>query len=151
VTDSRTDAGGPVVVQRRIKASPETVFSFFTDPTRWLQWQGVDATIEARPSGTFRVNVRGDGYASGRFTEVDPPRRVVFTWGWELPGNPVPPGSSTVEIELTPDGDQTVVTLTHRDLPPEACDVHRVGWEHYLSRLVTVAEGGDPGVDPVLA
>ena len=102
MTDSRTDAGGPVVVQRRIKASPETVFSFFTDPTRWLQWQGVDATIEARPTGTFRVNVRGDGYASGRFTEVDPPRRVVFTWGWELPGNPVPPGSSTVEIDHEP-------------------------------------------------
>lgn len=149
MTDSPTPAGA-VVVSRQIKASPETIFSFFTDPQRWLQWQGVDATIEPTPAGTFRMNVRGDGYASGRFVEVDPPRRLVFSWGWEMPGNPVPPGSSTVEIELVPDGDgsATTVTLTHRGLPPEACEAHRVGWEHYLSRLVVRAEGGDPGPDP---
>jgi len=137
-----------VVVERRIKAAPATVFAFFTDPARWLEWQGVDATIEPRPGGQFRMNVRGDGYASGAFTEIDPPRRIVFTWGWELPGNPVPPGSSTIEVELVPEGEVTLVRLTHRDLPPEACDVHRQGWEHYLDRLTVRAAGGDPGPDP---
>lgn len=141
---------GVVVVQRRIKATPETIFTFFTDPDRWLQWQGIDATLDPTPSGAFRMNVRGDGYASGQFTEIDPPRRLVFTWGWEMPDNPVPPGSSTVEIELVPDGQETTVTLTHRNLPAAACDVHRAGWEHYLSRLVVRAEGGDPGQDPLL-
>src|SRR5262249_9046435 len=51
-----------VTVRRRVRASPATVFSFFTDPQRWLSWQGVDATIEPRPGGLFRMNVRGDGY-----------------------------------------------------------------------------------------
>lgn len=139
-----------VVVERRIKARPATVFSFFTDPQRWLQWQGVDATLEPRPGGRYRLNVRGDGYASGAFTEIDPPRRIVFTWGWEMPGNPVPPGSSTIEVDLVQDGEETLVRLTHRDLPPEACAVHREGWEHYLDRLALRAAGSDPGPDPWL-
>ena len=142
---------GEVVVERHIRARPETVFSFFTDPARWLSWQGVDAEIEAHPGGTFRMNVRGDGYASGRFVTVDPPRRLVFTWGWELPGNPVPPSSSTVEVELAEADGGTLVRLTHRDLPPEATDVHRAGWEHYVGRLAVRAEGGDPGPDPARA
>jgi uncharacterized protein YndB with AHSA1/START domain len=138
-----------VVVQRRIRAQPATIFSFFTDPARWLRWQGVEATIEPVAGGRFRMNVRGDGYASGQFVEVDPPRRIVFSWGWELPGNPVPPGSSTVEIDLEPDGDATVVRLTHRGLPlPATRDHHREGWQHYLERLDAVATGGDPGPDP---
>ncbi len=145
------EPGPPVVVERHIKASPATVFTFFTDPRRWLQWQGVDAELDPRPGGTFRVNVRGDGYASGAFTEFDPPRRAVFTWGWEMPGNPVPPGSSTVEIELVPADGGTLLRLTHRDLPPETGDVHRQGWEHYVDRLAVRAGGGDPGPDPWLA
>jgi uncharacterized protein YndB with AHSA1/START domain len=139
---------GIVVVERRIKARPDTVFAFFTDPERWLQWQGVDATIEPRPDGEFRINVRGDGYASGRFVEIDRPRRIVFTWGWEMSGNPVPPGSSTIEVDLLAEGELTLVRLTHRDLPPDACDVHRMGWEHYVERLAVRASGGEPGPDP---
>jgi uncharacterized protein YndB with AHSA1/START domain len=139
-----------VTVERRVAASPATVFSFFTDRERWLRWQGIDATIEPFAGGALRMNVRGDGYASGTFVEVVPDKRVVFTWGWERPGSPLPPGSSTVEVDLVPDGDGTLVRLTHRGLPPDAVDAHRAGWEHYAARLAVVAAGGDPGPDPTI-
>jgi hypothetical protein len=48
-----------------------------------------------------------------------------------------------------PDGDGTIVRLTHRDLPQEARDIHARGWSHYLSRLAGAAPGGDPGPDPL--
>ena len=66
----------------------------------------------------FRMNVRGDGWAVGRFLQVDPPRRIVFTWGWDIERSPLPPGASVVEVELIPQGDGTLLRLTHRDLPP---------------------------------
>ena len=48
----------------------------------------------------------------------------------------MPPGSSTVEIELVPEGDGTLLRFTHRDLPSaEAADSHSKGWDHYLERL----------------
>jgi Activator of Hsp90 ATPase homolog 1-like protein len=148
-----TDGTGEdtVVVRRRIQARPETVFSFSPIRPAGCAGKGVDATIEPVPGGELRMNVVGDGSASGRFVEVDPPRRIVFSWGWELPGNPVPPGSSTVEVDLEPDGDATVGRLTHRGLRlPPVRDQHRDGWEHYLERLDAVATGGDPGPDPWL-
>jgi uncharacterized protein YndB with AHSA1/START domain len=141
-------AESSLVVERRIAASPATVFSFFSDVARWLRWQGVEADIELEPGGVFRMNVRGDGYASGSILEVVPERRLVFTWGWEEESLGVPPGSTVVEIELEHDGDGTLLRLTHRDLPPHTVEIHRDGWEHYTNRLAVVSEGEDPGPDP---
>jgi uncharacterized protein YndB with AHSA1/START domain len=140
-----------VVVEKIVKAPAETVFTFFADPAQWLRWQGVDASIEPRAGGAFRVNVRGDGYASGQILELEPPRRIVFSWGWEMDGNPMPPGSTVVEIELLPDPAGTLVRLTHRNLPPDTAELHDAGWNHYLDRLTVAATGADPGPDPWLA
>jgi hypothetical protein len=38
--------------------------------------------------------------------------------------------------------------LTHSDLEGEARDAHEKGWAHYLLRIKTVSEGGNPGPDP---
>ncbi|MFF5012793.1 SRPBCC domain-containing protein [Streptomyces sp. NPDC001165] len=138
-----------VTVERRIAARPETVFSFFTDRDRWLSWMGKDGEFSFEPGGAYRTLVNGENVAEGRFVEIDPPRRVVFTWGWATGEMPVPPGSSTVEITLEPVPGGTLLRLVHRDLPsPEACAAHEEGWTHYTGRLAVVAAGGDPGRDP---
>jgi len=62
---------------------------------------------------------------------------------------PVAPGASTVELSLEPDGDGTLLRLTHRDLPHDMRAFHRLGWEHSLARLAIAADGGDPGPDPL--
>ena len=103
----------------RIEAPPDSVFPFLTDPEKIVRWKGVDATVEASPGGVYRVNVTGTKHAVGEYVEIDPPRRVVFTWGWEG-DEQLPPGSSTVTIELIPDGDATIVRLTHSGLPEGA-------------------------------
>jgi uncharacterized protein YndB with AHSA1/START domain len=137
-----------VVVTRRIAASPATVFSFFTDVDRWTSWQGVGGEIDPRPGGVFRIRMPGSQVASGRFVEVIPDRRLVFTWGWEGEASPVPPGSTTVVIDLEPDAAGTRLRLTHSSLaPPPIAEHHRQGWEQYLDRLVVRTEGGDPGPD----
>jgi uncharacterized protein YndB with AHSA1/START domain len=134
-------------VERRVAAPPAAVYAYLTDSVRWARWQGLSASIDAVPGGAFLMIVGGDQVAEGQFVELVPDRRVVFTWGWR--GSSIlPPGSSTVEIELVPDGDGTVIALTHRGLPAEARVVHEVGWMHYLPRLALAAEGGDPGADP---
>jgi uncharacterized protein YndB with AHSA1/START domain len=84
----------------------------------------------------------------GEFVEVDPPRRIAFTWGWERELYSVPPQSTVVEVSFTPDGDGTIVRLVHRRVPSSALPLHRAGWEHYLPRLASVAAGGDAGPDP---
>jgi uncharacterized protein YndB with AHSA1/START domain len=88
--------------------------------------------------------------AVGEVVECDPPRRLVHTWGLEGDGN-VPPGSTTVEYVLVPEGSGTRLLFTHRDLPStESVESHTHGWDHYLPRLSVAASGGDPGRDPWL-
>ena len=133
-----------IVVERRVSAAPEKVFAYFTDADKWTAWQGTEAEVELQQGGLWRVNVTGDGFASGLVLEVVENERIVFTWGWEQ-GPPVPPGSTTVMIELVPEESGTLIRLTHRGLPADLTEIHRLGWEHYVSRLAAVSDGRDPG------
>ena len=132
----------------RVMATPETIFSFLTDPSKMVRWKGSQADLDPRPGGIYRVQFNTRDIARGKYVELVPNQRVVFTWGWEADEKIVPPGSSTVEITLKRDGDETIVTLEHRDLPEEARAKHLQGWDLYLPRLATVASGRDPGPDP---
>jgi uncharacterized protein YndB with AHSA1/START domain len=143
------ETANAVEVEVRIEASPETVFDFFTDPDKMIQWMGRSAELDPRRGGALRCDMNGRNVASGEYVELDPPRRVVFTWGWEGEDSVTPPGSSTVEVLLVPDGNGTRLRLIHRDLPSaESAERHGQGWRHYGERLATAAAGGDPGEDP---
>jgi uncharacterized protein YndB with AHSA1/START domain len=132
----------------RIAASPEVVYEFFVEPDRMIQWMGRKAELEPRPGGIFRVDLNGRHISRGEYVELDPPNRVVFTFGWEGGTSVVEPGASTVEVNLSADGDGTLMRFVHRDLPEESRGSHGHGWDHYFERLETVAGGGDPGEDP---
>jgi uncharacterized protein YndB with AHSA1/START domain len=136
-----------------IAASPETVWELLVDPDKAVQWMGQAAMFDVRPGGHYRVEVIPGHTASGEFVEIDPPRRLVHTWGWEGgSGAAVPPGSTTVEYELIPNGDGTLLRFNHRDLPSaEAAASHAHGWDHYFERLTVAAADGDPGPDPWLS
>jgi uncharacterized protein YndB with AHSA1/START domain len=137
-----------VVHEILVSARPETVFEFFIDPRKMTRWKGRKAELDPRPGGIYRVEISDQATARGEYVEIVPNERVVFTWGWEGEGMPVPPGSSTVEITLTPENDKTLVRLVHRDLPVEARESHDDGWSKFLPRLAAVLEGRDPGPDP---
>ena len=85
----------------------------------------------------------------GRFIDLVPARRVVFSFGWDRPDVGVPAGSTVVEIDLTPHRGGTVLRLVHRGLAGPMADAHDSGWTNYLSRLAALAEGRDPGLDPL--
>ena len=137
-----------VRVQVLIAARPETVFSFFTDPAKIVRWKGRSAELDPRPGGSYRIDVNGRDVMAGNYVEVTPYTRIVYTFGWDNPGNPIRPGSTTVEVTFVPDGHGTVVTLVHRGLPAPAREQHAMGWQHYLGRLVKAGAGIDPGPDP---
>jgi uncharacterized protein YndB with AHSA1/START domain len=127
-----------------IDAPPETVFRLLTDPVQYARWKGTLADLEPRAGGKFRVEFGGGkDVAAGKYVEVVPGRRVVFTWGWEG-SEMVPPGSSTVEIDLEPAGQGTRLRLVHRGLPTQAVASHTEGWDYFLPRLTDVAEGRSP-------
>ena len=139
-----------IVREIRIAASPEEVFSYFTDAEKLVVWKAASAELDARPGGRFRMDVTGRGdVALGEYIEIAPPDRLVFTWGWEGGDAPGPLPPSVVEVTLSPDGDDgTLLRLVHRGVPEEIRGGSAEGWDHYLPRLALAAAGGDPGRDP---
>jgi uncharacterized protein YndB with AHSA1/START domain len=130
-------------------AAPRTqVFAYFTEPSLYVEWMGERARLEPTPGGVYEVRMGNGVVAAGSFEEVDPPYRVVFTWGWE--GHPdVPPGSTRVVVTLDEEAGGTLVVLRHHGLPSDAQRTHHgEGWTTYLERLQRSAVGADPGPDP---
>lgn len=139
----------PLVKEIYIDANPELVFSFLSEYDKMLRWTGLALDVDPQPGGEFCLNRDLNEAVRGQYLEVVPPRRIVFTWGWEDDSVGVPPGSTIVEIELTAKGRGTLVRLTHRNLPGGAVrPMHDAGWDQLLDRLRIVAEGGDPGPNP---
>jgi len=132
-----------------IAASPEAVFPFLTDPAQLVRWIGVAATAEPIPGGAFRLDVNGRDVARGEYLEVIPHRRVVFSWGWEGSVHGIPPGTTTVAVDLEAWNDGTRLRLRHSGLLGDNRARHAQGWDHYTARLKIAAEGGEPGPDPL--
>ncbi|CAN5789343.1 hypothetical protein BH23CHL8_BH23CHL8_24090 [soil metagenome] len=130
----------PLVIEQRIRARPETLFAYFTDPEAYRRWMGDTAELEPWPGGRYRVRFEDGSVAEGVYEAVEPPTRVVFTWGWR-DSEDLPPGSTRVEVTLRSEGDVTVVRLEHHGLPGEAWrGEHEKGWQRYLGQLAGVED-----------
>ena len=133
-------ADDTVVCEVAVRAPAADVYAMFTDPAKLVRWIGIRALLEPRPGGQFRFELMQGEFCSGRYLELVPGRRVVFTWGWESGALPVAPGSSTVEVDLDERDGVTHVRLTHRGLDGPMRAMHREGWQRYLARLVATLE-----------
>ncbi len=127
-----------------IDAPPEVVYSHLVSAQGWTAWMGQFAELEAVPGGKFSVDVDGAA-VRGTYLEVEPPHRVVVSWG--IAGSAdLPPASSRVEFILTPVGAGTRLDLRHTDLPPTREAEHARGWTRFLDRLRTAIASNDHSV-----
>jgi uncharacterized protein YndB with AHSA1/START domain len=131
-----------------LPAPPEEVFRHLTDPAAMIRWMGQHATLEPVPGGAFNVDINGVP-VRGRYLEVDPPRRILVSWGVAGNGD-MPPGATEVEFTLTSIPAGTRLRLVHRGLAEDQRELHATGWQHFLARLTRAAAGSDPGPDPWL-
>jgi uncharacterized protein YndB with AHSA1/START domain len=141
---------GDGVIERelRIDAPRELVFALLTESGLMQSWQALEAETDPRPGGIYRAKLKAlDMVILGKFVEVDVPKRVVYTFGWEGSPEFVPAGSTTVEINLSTDGDATILRLRHSGFSEGEAESHEPGWDHYLRRLATVGAGRNPGPD----
>ncbi|MDH3293955.1 MAG: TIGR03086 family metal-binding protein [Acidimicrobiia bacterium] len=139
----------PIVIERLLDTNPEETFALLTEPERIRRWLAVTTSVDLRVGGEYRFVCVPGHVAAGQVTEIEPGKRVVYSWGWE--GNPeVPPGSTSLIVELEPEGERTRIRLTHEGLVGVWAERHVDGWNHHLDRLVAAAASGDAGLDESL-
>ena len=104
----------PYSMDRRvvIAAPRELVFRYFTDSERWARWWGKGSTIDPRPEGEVNITHPNGVQMGGRVVEIDPPEKIVFTYGYRS-GTPIPEGGSLVTIRLDEHAEGTELNLSH--------------------------------------
>ena len=127
-----------------IEASRELVYEYLTSADGLLEWIAIEATVDARVGGTVRWTHANGMTVAGKFLELIPPERVVFSYGWERNDRyELPPGSSTVEIELTAVREgHTRLRLRDLGVPAAYVREHDAGWGHFLRQLAQRLDGG---------
>ena len=131
----------------RIKATPANVYGAWTLPALLVRWFGPDggpvlsAEADPRVGGSFRVRfktVDGESHeCSGEYLEVEPDRKLAFTWQWIS----TPERRSLVSIAFRAIPEGTEMTFTHSQFYDEAArDGHLRGWTGSLARLQALLE-----------
>lgn len=134
-----------LIIERSFAAPRDIVFRAWTDPEWMAQWTGPKGFVtkgdqlDLRPGGIHRACLidpsGGEHWASGKYLEVEPPRRLVFTHAWELANGERSP-ETVVTVELTDKGDVTDMRF-HQGLfaSIESRDGHEGGWSESFERL----------------
>jgi uncharacterized protein YndB with AHSA1/START domain len=123
-------------MERTFAAPAQAVFDAWTSEEvmrRWWHagrdWETPEATVDLRVGGAVRVVMRNPHTdttygGGGVYTEIDPPRRLVFTWLWDDMDV-----RQLIEIDFEEHDGVTTVRFTHRDLwDEEAVRSHEEGW-----------------------
>ena len=131
-----------LTIKRRLKVPPAKVYAAWTDPEKVKGWmcpgdsKPKSAECDLRVGGHYRwvvVAQSGEEHdVSGVYREVVPDEKLVFTWSWKS----TPERESLVTVLLKPDGDGTLLTLTHEQFFDEgARDRHASGWNSALDKM----------------
>lgn len=139
-----------LTIERLLPGPIERVWAYLTESDlrrRWLAAGDMELKVGAPFELVWRhaeltdpPGERPDGFGDehrmeSRITELDPPRKIAFTWS----------GSGDVSIELTPEGDEVLLTLIHRRLPDRRMLLMvGAGWHAHLDLLVARAHGTEP-------
>jgi uncharacterized protein YndB with AHSA1/START domain len=156
-----------VRVSRTFDAPRQEVFAAWTEQELLTQWfrpaGGVStAELDVRPGGKYRItmdpqgSLPGPAYIVGTYLKVEPPERLVFTFGWELPPadelasfedlgdteefkdrvEDLARLDSLVTVQFLERDGATEVTITHERIrAPNLRAFHIFGWKMVLEQL----------------
>ena len=139
-----------LLIERSFAAPRDVVFRAWTDPKWMAQWAGPKGFIargdqlDLRPGGIHRaclIAPNGDEHwVSGKYIEVQPTHRLVFTHAWELANGERSP-ETVVTIEFTEKGDATHMRFHQAFFESvESRDGHEGGWSESFDRLKRFVE-----------
>jgi uncharacterized protein YndB with AHSA1/START domain len=150
---ARTDT--TLRLRRRFEASPERVFAAWTRPGAlrlwWCPagWHPTEIEVDLRLEGTYRLSMSRGGDACqvavhGRFLEIQPGRKLVYTWRWDGAFPHMPETTVTVEFQAVAGG--TEIRLRQEALAMPFCVQHLSGWLAALNRLTRIVAEPTPEI-----
>ena len=132
-----------ITVRRVLPAPPDVVYDEWLDPVGMTEWmcprpaRAVKISLEPSVGGLLRIDIEDGGsslYVTGRYVELDRPRRLRFTWSCSAWADPTVQSVVTVTLDHHGAG-ETMMTIEHEQLPPAQADDHARGWAAIAAQL----------------
>lgn len=140
--------GGLVLSLTWIVGAPrEKVFGALTVPAALAKWWGPsgftipEIELDLRVGGRYRFSMQPPGgdmfHLAGEFLEIDPPRRLGYTFRWEEPDPADQETVATLSLDTHGDHDhETRLSLSQGEFASEArLELHKNGWTESLVKL----------------
>ena len=157
MTDATTrEARGSVHMTRHFDARPEEVFRAWTDPVEIAEWYGPDGWhapagrihVDRQVGGRWALTMvrRADGFEfpiGYEILELVEPRLIVLRHTESDPGRSE---ATIVRVELTPDGDGTLLTLSDGPMAAEGVDHADNGYSQAFAKLAARLGTGRPSM-----
>jgi uncharacterized protein YndB with AHSA1/START domain len=139
-----------LTIQRLLPGPIERVWAYLTESDLRRKWLAA-GQMEMKVGAPFELvwrngeltnppGKRPEGFGEehrmeSRITELDPPRRLAFTWG----------KSGGVSFDLEPRGERVLLTVIHRRLPDRGTTLGvSAGWHAHLDMLAARLSGREP-------
>jgi activator of HSP90 ATPase len=107
----------------RINADPSDVYSALTNPYTIELWTGYPALMSTEPGSEFSL---WEGDITGKNLEFIPDKKIVQEWYF---GDQ--PEKSIVSITISPERENSIVTVEHSNIPDEDFNGIVEGWQEY--------------------
>lgn len=129
---------GEITMSAQLAGPPEVAWEYLTAREHLPKWLGYPIIFDLEVGGGIEVEVDSGDRFAGSFVSIERPMRLVFTWGWRTGPIDIAPGSTTVEVTLTGQGEGSVLQLIHHGLG-EWAERNIGGWSVKLNRLIDLS------------
>jgi uncharacterized protein YndB with AHSA1/START domain len=142
-------AGDDLLIVRTIDAPVSLVFAMWSQAQHMRHWMGPpgydcpELTLDFRVGGAYRGRIRSGAASDDRFggvyREIEPDRRLVFTFAWDA--GPSAGVETLITLTFEARGGKTVQTFHQTPfLSPARRDAHGRGWTGAFDKQQAYAE-----------
>lgn len=110
----------------KIPATPEKLYEAWLSSEGHAAMTGVNAIVSDQINGAFVVY---NGYITGRNVKLIPNEKIIQTWRTTEFNNEDP--DSNLELTLIRDDQETLLILTHSNIPDNSTTDYATSWEEY--------------------
>lgn len=147
IQNTRSMENNKVVIERLFSITTQQLWSIWNQPKFVKNWFGSDpkgrvlsAAIDLSVGGSYKISFQdSDGgmhTAFGTYLEIIEPTYLRYTWEWESEPDHV----SELKLELIPQGEKTLLVLSHSNLNPNSLHGYLEGWNRTLDKIVLLLE-----------
>mgnify|MGYP003575103302 CR=1 FL=1 len=152
------NGNGAVAASKDFPVSADILYRAWTEPDQLKRWwkpmgnQLTDVSAELKEGGEVEYKFKSDGSKDliirGKYLEVVPNEKLVYTWRWQAPDEALDDSEYKLSINFQSSGEGSRIDISQEAVNSrESIKPHQHGWEEALNHLSDFLSSDRSGAD----